>query len=77
MTDKAPLPTLPDELWEAAAARPKGTRFTQIPHWLLDAGVSRVAMKVWDAIARLMNRKTRHGFPKRKTIAELIGSAHR
>ncbi|WP_280505794.1 hypothetical protein [Nocardia farcinica] len=73
MNDKAPLPTLPDELWETAAKRPAGTRFTQIPHWLLDAGASRVAVKVWDAIARLMNRKTRSGFPKRKTIAELIG----
>ncbi|BCK58337.1 hypothetical protein NWFMUON74_61090 [Nocardia wallacei] len=30
-------------------------------------------MKVWGAIARRMNAKTRQGFPKRKTLAEMIG----
>lgn len=73
MTDTAVSGQLPDHLWEAASARPKGTRFAQVPHWLLDAGISATAMKVWAAIARHINSKTRRGFPKRRTIAALIG----
>ncbi|MCM6777744.1 helix-turn-helix domain-containing protein [Nocardia sp. CDC159] len=64
---------MPDALWDFAAVRPRGVRFAQVPHWLIEAGISGTAMKVWGAIARCMNAKSRQGFPKRKTLAEMIG----
>ncbi|WP_280420057.1 hypothetical protein [Nocardia carnea] len=64
---------LPDHLWEAVTRRPPGTRFTQVPRWLMDAGLSRVGMKVWDALCRHMNSKTRQTFQFRRTLAATIG----
>ncbi|WP_280411767.1 helix-turn-helix domain-containing protein [Nocardia asiatica] len=64
---------LPEHVWQAATIRPPGVKFTQIPNWLLEAGISGLAMKVWGAIAKHLNKKTRRGFPKRRTIAEALG----
>lgn len=64
---------LPDHVWKAAAERPRGTKFAQIPEWLLQAGITGLGIKVFGAIARRCGYRSRTGYPSRRDIASFLG----
>lgn len=45
-------------------------RFSIIPEWLLDSGVSDKALRVYAILARYADNETMQAFPSRETIAE-------
>jgi hypothetical protein len=48
-------------------------RFSMIPEWVLDAGVSDKAIRLYCVLARYADNETHRAFPSRETLAKRMG----